>query len=517
MKKVLPYIIAAVVIVAAIAAFISYRRSQAARSTASLETVPAEIGSLTANVGATGTVRANQTAVLVWQTTGSIESVSVKTGDLVHAGDTLAALKQSSLPQSVIMAQGDLGSARQQLDDLLNSQLPYAQALQAQQDAQDAMDTYQANLSSQQADAQLALISAQDALTKAQNKRKTMNGTRGSQETIDSAQATYDKAQNKLDDAQRGYDQAANNLPADDPMRMAAAAALDQAKRERDKALGDLYWYQGNWSEKDISKSDADVQQAQATLDKAQHEFDRLTGTGESAQLALLQAQLADAQRKYESYKDGPPLDQVEALKSRIAAAEATIGMAQITAPFSGTVTVVSGMPGDQVSPGATALRIDDLSSLLVDVSVSEVDINRVQVGQLVSLTFDAILGKTYNGTVSEVSTVGTVTQGVVEFSVTVELTDADEQVRPGMTAAVNIMVQQIDNVLLVPNRAVRVIEGQRVVYVLRDNQVQQVNLELGASSDVNSEVTGGDLKEGDAIILNPPTNFTSGRPGFMR
>jgi HlyD family secretion protein len=85
------------------------------------------------------------------------------------------------------------------------------------------------------------------------------------------------------------------------------------------------------------------------------------------------------------------------------------------------------------------------------------------------------------------------------------------------MTAAVNIMVQQIDNVLLVPNRAVRVVDGQRLVYVLRDNQVTQVNLELGASSDVNSEVTGGDLKEGDAIILNPPTTFANSRPGFMR
>ncbi len=91
-----------------------------------------------------------------------------------------------------------------------------------------------------------------------------------------------------------------------------------------------------------------------------------------------------------------------------------------------------------------------------MDVQVSEVDINSVKVGQPVTLSFDAIVGKEYSGEVVEVAQAGASSQGVVSFTVTVELTDADESVKPGMTAAVNIVVQEIKDAILVPNRAVR-------------------------------------------------------------
>ena len=113
---------------------------------------------------------------------------------------------------------------------------------------------------------------------------------------------------------------------------------------------------------------------------------------------------------------------------------------------------------------------------------------------------------------------VGTSTQGVVDFTVTVELMDADDAVKPGMTAAVNIVVEQLKNVLLVPNRAVRVQEGKRVVYILRDGALEPVSITLGASSDTDSEVVSGDLKVGDQIVLNPPVVFDqSGPPPFVQ
>jgi len=105
----------------------------------------------------------------------------------------------------------------------------------------------------------------------------------------------------------------------------------------------------------------------------------------------------------------------------------------------------------------------------------------------------------------------------MVDFTVTVELTDADAAVKPGMTAAVNIVVDQLQDVLLVPNRAVRVSEGKRVVYVLRNGQTEKVEITLGASSETSSQVLDGNLKEGDAIVLNPPTVFEqNGPPPFV-
>jgi HlyD family secretion protein len=226
---------------------------------------------------------------------------------------------------------------------------------------------------------------------------------------------------------------------------------------------------------------------------------------------------LEDARRQWERVKEGPDPDDLLAAQARRDAAQATLDLARLTAPFSGIITVVDSKPGDQVSPGTSGFRLDDLSHLLIDVQVSEIDINRIRVGQKVTMKFDAIQDKVYNGEVIEVDLVGNVNQGVVDFNVTVELTDADDAVKTGMTAAVNIVVEQLENVLLVPNRAVRASEGKRVVYVLRNGSLQALPITLGASSDTHSQVLEGDLQVGDVIVLNPPMIFdTNSPPAFM-
>ena len=237
-----------------------------------------------------------------------------------------------------------------------------------------------------------------------------------------------------------------------------------------------------------------------------------------SAKVELAKAQLVDGTREWERLKDGPDADDITAAQARIDAIQASLELAQLKAPFPGTITEVRSIVGDLVSPGTTSFRIDDLSHLLVDVQVTEVDINRIRIDQPLTLSFDAILNTEYQGKVIEVSRVGSLTSGLVNFTVTVELLDADQSIRPGMTAAANIIIEQIPNALLVPNRAVRLRDGQRVVYVLKNNTPTAVNIEIGASSDQFSEILSGDLKEGDVLVLNPPTEFnfgSGGRPPF--
>jgi HlyD family secretion protein len=220
---------------------------------------------------------------------------------------------------------------------------------------------------------------------------------------------------------------------------------------------------------------------------------------------------LDDAQRELDRLTEGKS-DEIVAAQARVEAAQATLNLARVMAPFGGIVTESHVLPGDQISAGQTAFRVDDLSRLLVDVEVSEVDINNVSVGQPVTLTFDAILGNDYHGEVVEVAQTGTSVQGVVNFKVTVELKDADASVKPGMTAAVNITVKELNDVVLIPNRAVRLSDGNRVVYRLVDGQPLKTTIRLGSSSEDMSVVISGDVKEGDTIILNPPTEF--GGPG---
>jgi len=409
------------VIVVATTAFVLNQRKNAGAQT-QFQTAAIERGNVTATIGATGTVRAKQTAVLIWQAAGTVDTVNVKVGDNVPDGFVMAYLSKTSLPQSIILAEADLANAQKTLDDLLNSDTSRAQAV-------------------------IALRNAQEAYDKAAEWREELNGK------IDIKEIKYKKFGNRT-------------FPI-------------------------LKEYRGYADEGTIAKADEDLALAKAKLDDAQRDYDRLTA-GNTAEIASAQA--------------------------RVDAAQATLNLARVIAPFPGIVTESNPLPGDQVNAGATAFRLDNLASLFVDVEVSEVDINSVAIGQPVTLSFDAILekGAPYNGVIVEVAQAGTSVQGVVSFKVTVELTDADELVKPGMTAGVNIVVKEITDELLVPNRAVRLSDGSRVIYLLVNGQPVKTEIRLGSSSDTMSVVSGGDVKEGDVVILNPPTEFQGpgGGPG---
>lgn len=437
-------------------------RTQAADGT-TYQTEVARRGTLTASVGATGTVRAGQTAILTWQTGGRVEAVNVVIGQAVVQDEVLASLAQTSLSQNIILAEADLVNAQKNLDELLHSTLARAKAEQDLANALQALDDAQKNV----------------------NK---ISYDRASEDLIEKTEAELDLAKLQVSRAEDAY-KMVQNRPDGDSLKAQALLNLSNARLNRDNLIAKLNWYKGSYSELDAQKY--------------------------RAALAVAEAQVADARREIERLKDGPNPDDIAAAKARVAAAQATLNQAKILAPFDGVVTAVEPQPGDMVTVGKMAFRVDDLSRLLVDVQISEVDINSVAVGQPVMIAFDAVQGKTYNGEIVKINGVGDSTSGAVNFTVTVELTDADELVKPGMTAAVTIQVKEVKDALLVPNRAVRVVDGQRVVYVLKDGVLTPVAVRLGASSDSVSEVVGGDLQEGDTIVLNPPSNaFGPGNGG---
>lgn len=393
------------VVVVAVVAFIFANMNQ--NEAVIYQTEAAARGNLVATVGATGSVRARQTATLVWQTTGIVEAINAKVGDRVSQDFVLASLDKASLNQSIILAEADLISAEKALEDLLVSDTTLLEA-------------------------QKAVDKAEEAYEKAYNWRMELNG--------------------KIEITETWWE----------------FGVLKSKK------------YKGYASAETIEQADKD--------------------------LALAESRLDDARREYERLLKGEDSAEVVAAKARVDAAQATLNLARLAAPFDGTVTQASPEIGDQVTSGTTGFRIDDLSSLLVDVQVSEVDINSVFVGQPATLSFDAILNQEYNGKVVQVGQAGETVQGVVSFTVTVELTDADELVKPGMTAAVSIVVEEVKDVILIPNRAVRIVDGERVVYILRENQPVPVEITLGASSDTMSVLADGEIAEGDLIILNPPS-----------
>lgn len=452
------------IVVVLVLAFFGFRvyRNNNASAQADWQTEVVTISELTASIGATGTIRANQTGELVFNTSGIVDQVNARVGDDIELGQVLANLTRTSLPSQVILAEADLVAAERALDDLLNSSLALAQAQQA-------------------------LAAAMDELEDAEYRRRVyQEGFRANSDTIAAAEARLKLAEDQVNEAESAYSRISGDLP-----QALARIELTNAREARDSALRSLNWYKGKPTELDQMLLDTDV--------------------------SISEAKVADAMREVERLSGGPTQDDINAAQARIDAAQATLEQARISAPFSGTVTGVTIMPGDIVSPGKAAFRLADLSHLLVDVEVSEVDINQIEQGQGVTLELDASPGKIYRGEVIEIALDSQASQGVVNYLVTVEISDLDQDIKPGMTAAVNIIVSSLEDVLLVPNRAVRLLDGERVVYVLENDELVPVTVTLGASSDLYSEVVAGDLEVGDRIVLNPPTVFQqNGPPGFF-
>jgi HlyD family secretion protein len=471
-------------------------------TTTNQQTATISVGNISSSVVAAGSVRAKQSATLNWQNGGKISAVEVKVGDVVTTDQELASLSTDQMPQNVISAQADLVAAQQALDNLMNSNTPKATALQTLQNAQDALSVYQTGFTSIQAMANADVITATSELTDAQNHRLALNNGRATQATIDAAQASYDLAERNLKAAQKAY-HAVSGLPEKSPIRASAQLHLNQAQNAADSALGILNWYTGKPTEADIAEADTAVAKAQQALNNAQAAYDQVKDGPDQTKLAVLQAAVDDAQRAYDLVKDGPNPDDVAAARARISGDQTTINTMKITAPFAGTVTDVSVLPHDLVTSGTAAFRIDDLSHLLVDVSIAEIDIPKVQVGQPATITFDAISGKSYQGKVDVVAQAGTSSQGVVNFTVTVEITNPDQDIRPGMTAAINIITETKQNALLVPGRAIRTdTTGTHSVIILSEGKQITVPVTVGISNDTQSEISGNGISQGDTVLL---------------
>jgi HlyD family secretion protein len=446
--------------------FLIYRNAAARQQTASLQTAVLQRGTLTASIGATGTIQAKQQAVLSFAINGRVGNVNVHMGDRVTAGQVLIELDPDYYPQSVISAQIDLINAQKALDDLKTSQTALAQAELDLANAKQALDTAQTDYN---------------------NTVEKYN------------EGWVQECRNRADQAYRDW-MIFRFHNDGSPAAMRELARLYQAYLDALKELEKAQQYYAAG----VGSTAAGTKEAQMNLEIAK------------AKLDLAQAQYDDALAAYNRLKDGVPAQDLAAAQARVDAAQATINQVKITAPFAGTILSIELLPGDIVTPGTVGLVVADLSEMHVNVPIAEVDYNSLALGQTAELVLDAIPNTTYHGTVEEISLDAANTAGSVSYPVKVVLADADSKVLPGMTVAVNIEVSHLDDILLVPNRAVRTLDGSLVVYTLQNGVLTPVTITLGASNDTMSQVLSGDLKEGDVIVLNPPSSLLTSSGGSV-
>jgi len=209
--------------------------------------------------------------------------------------------------------------------------------------------------------------------------------------------------------------------------------------------------------------------------------------------------------------------DQIDNAKISLSNAQTNLENAQdtlddykVTAPISGTVVTKTAKAGDKIEGGSTGTlcTIYDLSYLEMTMSIDELDISQVEVGQTVEVTADAVEGKTYTGVVTKVSVAGTTSGGITTYPVTVRIDETDG-LRPGMNVDAEIVISSAEGVLAVPSGAVN--RGNTVLVTAdspsaanaTDQEAPEgyayVEVEIGVSDDSYTEIASG-LQEGDTV-----------------
>jgi len=201
--------------------------------------------------------------------------------------------------------------------------------------------------------------------------------------------------------------------------------------------------------------------------------------------------------------------------------AKDTLADYYVYAPFDGTISSITAKVGDTAS-GTLATIIT--KQKIATISLNEVDIAKIKLGQKTTLTFDAIDTLIITGEVSEIDSIGTVSQGVVSYNVKISFDVSDDMVKPGMSVSASIITNIAQDILIVPNSAVKNQNGISYVQTfdapfaslstglkgsLSETLPKQTKVIVGLIDDTNTEITSG-LKEGDIVVTKTITGTTT-------
>ncbi len=400
---------------------------------------------------------------------GTVTSVVSGTGSLLPAGRMNVSFKQTGILTEIDVKVGDKVTTGQVLARIDSS-------------------TQQAALAS----AQASLASAQANL-------------QATQTPLTSAQLA--QLQHQVSAAQQNYNDTVASVNATNQTD-AATVASDQAKVNADCPNG----------------AQCSQEQAQLASDKNKQNMDAISG----------QSRINSAAQQITSSRDNLAVQtqvkpnalassqaQVASAQAQVQTAQLAVNQTTLTAPSSGVVISINGVPGETAgsgtaqAPGSLApqpsssgtgsssafIVIDDNSSFVAVMPFAETDAARLAANQTASVTFDAIPNLTISGHVLTLSPSATVVSNVVDYYVSFVLNRTDARLREGMTANASVTVAQADNAVRVPNAAVHTTGGTTMVTVLLNGQQVPTEVVTGVVGDTTTEIKAG-LNEGDRVVL---------------
>ncbi len=499
----------------------------------------------------------------------NVDTAKTKLDQLLHPSAADVAAAQAS----VASAANSVATARAQLDKLVNpSQADMTAARAAVQSAQSSVSAKQAGLNNlvaslgripsytDIANAQNDAVSAQTSLAAAQLKLDQLlhplqNDIDSANASVAAAQAAHDTAKTKLDQLMRP---SAGDISIAQASVGIAQASLDSAKGKLDALK---------------NPNPADIAAAQATVASAEQALAALNAPLDTdvrlQQEAIAQAQqtLSLRQNPYTPYDIVQAQSSVAQAQAQVSSTQKQIDGSKIIAPFDGVVTAVNIQQGMGVSASAVVIQMSEVSKLQVVATVDEVDVAKVRTGQLANLTMDALPGIPVPARVGLISYLGTSTSGVVSYDVYLEIlpgqqpsatgsqsgasaspsgtpragatssgtpragatasgtpraggtaraassngqpVDVLSLLHPGFTVLANITVDQRDNILTVPVKAVRQSGQTRSVRVMVNGVIEDRVVTTGVTDSQNIEITSG-LQEGDMVVADSSAKATA-------
>ena len=263
-----------------------------------------------------------------------------------------------------------------------------------------------------------------------------------------------------------------------------------------------------------------DLEKSRRNYDEKKHEAPRVA---EEARMELELAEL-NFQAKLDQLTSDVEKAEVEVDRARDKVNLSKHELEQLTmkAPIPGLVVYLEiwkggkmdkVQEGDSPWPGQGLIDIPDLGEMMVETTVSEIDANKVDSGQEVVVTLDAIPDIQFTGTVIEKSILARRKEPgsrINVFDVEVKIIEKDERLKPGISASCNIIIERLQDIVSVPIESVFEKEGQTLVYL--ENKKKQ-NITVGQRNDMYIEITDG-LDGNEEICLTDPTLEEQGLPG---
>jgi HlyD family secretion protein len=532
-KKVwLIVLIIAAIVVVLIGSAVKNMTSQIETAVNTVEIEPVEKRDLSDSVSLKGTIAGVSKTNVMSLAAAEITAVDVQVGDLVKEGDPLVTLDQKDIEKQIAelktsinnanaiaandaaQKQESLNEAKQDqastlakaTDSVNKAQASYDELVKKRDDCQTKLnnkknevssaENAQNNAKKEMDNAQSAVYAAQDALSKyqAENPGGTVtqnpNGTPATQ------------TDPKLAELQQNVENANRTYSAKQTAYSDAAAKYSSVKAEADSLQTELDTYP------DALKS------AEETINTAKTSYsDAETSTNRS----IATAQNTVDMQKYQTSTTSDLKDQLEQLQKQLA--DCTL-----SAPIGGVVTAVNVSVGDKNTAGTTMITIEDTSSLKVIVNVEEADILKIQEGMQATVTTDATGDEEIKGTVSRVvrvknqSTNTNSTDTNTSTGYSAEITIDNTELLVGMSAKAKIVIKDRGTQLAVPYDLIQYDEkGNAYVLVAQMNDdgtatAVRKNIKVGEEVDYYTEVTGGDLKEGDQLIYDNTFSVTEGQ-----